>query len=234
MSDGAKKKKPSQPEIQTRTSRRQRQLPPEITPLNLPTRSKSCDSRVLSPNTVTPRLPDYAFTKPKGNLFRGAYLFPFAANRAADTRISKTTGDEFTVLSDHDNPKAPGKPKPGVGLVNRQEPENLFQFDDPEETGATPQPPSAANAADPRETKTIENEPDRLTGELHRPVGENEPDHLTGELHRPVGENEPDRLTGELHRPVGETEPNRLTGELQRPVGKEDETEVEPDLPDEE
>ena len=203
MSDGAKKKKPNQPETETRTSRRQRQLPPELTPLSLPTRSKSCDIRVLSPNTVTPRLPDYAVTKPKGDLFRGAYLFPFAA-KAADTRVSKTTGDELAVSSDHDNPTAPGKPKPGVGLVNRQEPENVFQFDDPEETEATPQPPSAAKrAADTRETKTIENEPNHLTGELLRPVGETEPNRLTRDLLRPVGEPEPNRLTGELLRPVG-------------------------------
>ena len=115
MSDGAKKKKLNQPE--TRPSRRQRQLQPEFT-----------------------RLQNYAVTKPRENLFRGTFLFPFAANRAADTRVPKTTGDELTVSSDHSNPKAPGKPKPGVGLVNRQKPENVFQFDDPEETEATPQP----------------------------------------------------------------------------------------------
>ena len=61
-------------------------------------------------------------------------------------------------------------------------------------------------------------EPNRLTGELYRPVGETEPNRLTGELYRPVEQTEPNRLTGELFRPVGETEPNRLTGELYRPV----------------
>ena len=207
MSDGLEETHQIQPFV--RSSRRQLRLPPEFTQLTPSKRSKSCNTEERPTSSDS--------------------------QQAVNTPTSKKTENSLAALQSGIIPVKPRRQGCGDAPEKPlEEARNPFQFDVVGRNQSTKLTPprlkdllsdiiTLAKKVQRPAITTIHREqaePNHLTGELLRPVGETEPNRLTGELLRPVGETEPNRLTGELLRPVGETEPNRLTGELLRPVGE--------------
>ena len=169
MSDGLKETQQIQSII--RSSRRQLRLPPEFTQLTPSNRSRSCDPEERPTSSDN--------------------------QRAINTLTSKITVNSSAALQPGSCGEAPIQPL--------EEARNPFQFDVVRaKQSAAPTPPrlkdllsdiiTLAKKVQRPAITTIHREqvyPNRLTGELFRPVGETEPNHLTGELFRPVGETEP-------------------------------------------